>query len=666
MSLTGCRIWVFGALLGLSVGCAVDVPDPEAGKFACTDNTDCQAGYQCYRSGATTGTCLHECQNDGSCSFDAPKCRDGVCHSVCSGNNDCPAATPTCLDGICSANTNTCAAKNCQADQGKTCVIVNNLATCEFCSNNNMSCNETGFQCVKRDSTGTGLCAKGCTANNECGGLGFPAWYCVSVSYANSASTTKVCNGCPASCPTSACVLGTEGGAYVDAVKCNTGTNETACNDSVDNDSDSKTDCADEDCAAASNCQTAWGSFTPATPLTLGTFASPPKGLDLIGDKLNHPLAAVTTTSTNCLAMVGWASNTWNDLGCIGASPSTDVANNPALMLALDGEPMVAWSQQTAEGVNIYAAKQLSGSWTRAGVVDTTSGHNSNMSPGISNGVEQPCSFPAVALGVDGSNSLPVAVWQTNPMANSYGVRARYANENGIWTHLGNSSDGTNAGLTSHNQTSATESTPALVARKSGGALFVAYVNQGDVMVRNLIGLNGSAAWGVDLLPAESDTKGINGIFDITSTGFKPAITLDNQENPVVAWQAGTSGAIHVAQMQQNGSDRSWQGAGGSAITLAFASADSGTGASLTWYTSGNRPIIAFVKNQHIYVRQYYGGSWQGLSGSDANNGISGNDTASMPKVRVLKDITNTERVCVAWIDSPTKSVKLACHNLVP
>lgn len=177
------------AALGLFSACRGI--DPNQGLFSCTTEADCGEGYECKPQFGGSGRCFRR----GTCGVTE------ICNGVddtCDGRIDETYAdegkpcTSTTLLGICSAGTKTCL-------QGAEVCVSTTLPSDE-------RCNQIDDDCDGQTDEDFNLTS----SNDNCGQCG------------------RTCTG-GTTCRSSACV-------------------EAQCDDGLDNDSNGKTDCVDENC----------------------------------------------------------------------------------------------------------------------------------------------------------------------------------------------------------------------------------------------------------------------------------------------------------------------------------------------------------------------------------------------------------------------------------
>jgi hypothetical protein len=237
------------------------------GCIPCDDVSDCNDGNAC-----TTESC-----NDGVCGFetlpgcvpcdDVSDCEDGnactaeSCNAgVCGESQTLPGCTPCddqvdCGDGS-GCTTDTCASGICANAAIEGCVTCASVSDCNDsnpCTND--SCSAEGA-CSHSERPGCVPCttaadcednnactADVCQADGSCGQVAIPG--------CKPCNTVSDCADGD-ECTTEACSAGIC--EYTQAEECVCTPSTEICGDSIDNDCDGSTDCADQNCSAAPGC----------------------------------------------------------------------------------------------------------------------------------------------------------------------------------------------------------------------------------------------------------------------------------------------------------------------------------------------------------------------------------------------------------------------------
>ena len=219
--------------------CTNDACDPTSGcvyspmaGVACNDMDSCTTGDQCDSAGSCKGGPGPNCNDGNSCTADTCDKANGCINlptsgTVCSGNGicfvgSCKVSNPACADSdACTFDSGTppanCTHVKIVCDDKNPCTDDSCDPTSGLCKfNNNAAACDDGNACTVSDVCSAGTCASGtgmkCDDGDSC--------------------TTDACD------KTGTC-------AHTTIVGCGFG---EICGDGVDNDGDSKIDCADSEC----------------------------------------------------------------------------------------------------------------------------------------------------------------------------------------------------------------------------------------------------------------------------------------------------------------------------------------------------------------------------------------------------------------------------------
>src|SRR3989344_8040193 len=227
----------------LYCGCSGTCVDTAPACCPATAATDCDDSLACTTDTCSAGSCSYApktCPANQVCNPTTGDCVCGAGYTYCSGNcvnlqtdlNNCGTCGNVCTSGSCVSGSCTPAcpspctlgAKKCSGTGYQTCI---SSGGCNVWSSTITSCVDSN-PCTA-DSCSGGSCVNQPTAGASCG-----TQSCASGSTGTSCTRTCSALGACQSC-TPACI-------------------ETSCSDGTDNDVDTKTDCADPDCASAANC----------------------------------------------------------------------------------------------------------------------------------------------------------------------------------------------------------------------------------------------------------------------------------------------------------------------------------------------------------------------------------------------------------------------------
>lgn len=218
---------------------------------------------------------------------------------------------------------------------------------------------------------------------------------------------------------------------------------------------------------------------------------------------------------------------------------------------------------------------------------------------------------PSVATDPSGN---PVIAWADARNGNFEIYVLRYTG--GAWTMLSGSAQGGGVSAT------AGSSRQPSIALAADGSPVVAWIEttgtQSDVRVAQY---DASANGGAGAWVALGGSLGAGGV---SATGHADGVHLVNTAAGLVAvWLDDSSGTTQVYARRFNGSTWAALGsAGGSGISAAPSDVSD-----LAVTTDGSKIAIAWARDngsaRQVYVKEYNGGSWQALAGSDTGTGVS-------------------------------------------
>jgi hypothetical protein len=134
------------------------------------------------------------------------------------------------------------------------------------------------------------------------------------------------------------------------------------------------------------------------------------------------------------------------------------------------------------------------------------------------------------------------------------------------------------------------------------------------------------------------DLGGPDGVSASAAPSRMPAIALDGQDNPVLAWVEDADGV-----WLQRYRDGRWEGMGG------WDQTDLGSAARVEWpglAVHGDQLAIAWCGDGRVFVRHFEGGDWREHAGSASGDGLSGVMTG---ECRPSVALDSAGRPWVAW-----------------
>ncbi len=308
-----------------------------------------------------------------------------------------------------------------------------------------------------------------------------------------------------------------------------------------------------------------------------------------------------------------WNGSAWAEVGAGsasggGISNNVGISSNPAIAIAADGTPCVAWVDKSSGNPNIYVRSWNGSTWAEVGEGSASGG-------GISDNSGWSLE-PSIAIALDGTLYVAWEDFSGGVIPDIY-VRA-WNGEN--WTEVGvGSAEG---GGISNN--SGWSQYPSLAIAPDGKP-YVAWHDStsynDEIYVRAWNGF----VW-AEMGPHSASGGGISNNFG--ASGWA-SIAIAEDGMPFVAWHDDSSGDLEIYVRTWNGSRWLEVGAGsargggisnntGSSVVPAIAIAPDG------------KPYVAWEDftggNQNIYMRLWNGSSWAEVgAGSASGGGISNN-----------------------------------------
>ncbi|MBN1959351.1 MAG: hypothetical protein JW841_00265 [Deltaproteobacteria bacterium] len=141
----------------------------------------------------------------------------------------------------------------------------------------------------------------------------------------------------------------------------------------------------------------------------------------------------------------------------------------------------------------------------------------------------------------------------------------------------------------------------------------------------------------------------------IGANGEPPALAMTNEGLPVIAWIEQNA---YVYLKRWNGNqwvslvDGTYDSAAGTGLSFRNYSIYTASSVKLAINPTTNQPVVAWVQKDdnaaavyHVFLRYWSGSSWNEISGSASDPGLSNTDDAKQPALA----ISNNENIMVAW-----------------
>ena len=335
-----------------------------------------------------------------------------------------------------------------------------------------------------------------------------------------------------------------------------------------------------------------------------------------------------------------WNGTAWNELGANsasggGISNNSSISTAPSIAVGADGKPCVAWRDLSSGYFEIYLRCWNGTNWIELGTNSATGG-------GVSNQQGFSPQGPSLAYAPDGK--LYVAWDNEGPNSNEIYV-SRW--NGATWERL---PAGGNVSNTSN------DSWRPNLAIAPNGTPFIAWQQDGDPDSEIYIRRWDGSSW-VEVGTGSASGGGIS-----HNSGKSGTVSLEisNDGTPYVAWRDDSSGNFEIYVRQWNGS--SWVEVGANSATGGGISNDAGTstkpslaisagkGPCVVWQSGNNSP-------NEIFVRCWYGAFWAEVdAGSASGSGISSNNGQSSSP---LLTIGSDRRAYSTWGDSSSGNYEI-------
>ena len=311
-----------------------------------------------------------------------------------------------------------------------------------------------------------------------------------------------------------------------------------------------------------------------------------------------------------------WNGSAWVEMGT-GSASNGGISNNwessvsPAMVLGLDGNPVVAWVDNSGSYLEVYVKKWNGSAWVEMGTGSASGG-------GISNNSGE-SDVRALVLDSDGN---PVVFWYDNTSGN-YEIYVKKWNGS-AWVEMGTGSS-SGGGISDNTGGSGG---PASVQGSDGYPIVTWGDNtSGDTEIY-VKKWNGSG-W-VEMGTGSASGGGIS---DNSGGSNSPYPVQGSDGYPIVAWSDNSSGDYEIYVKRWNGSGWVEMGTGSSSGGGISDNTGSSTLPS-TILGSDGYPIIFWQDDtsgdNEIYVKRWNGSAWVEMgTGSASGGGISDNAGSS-------------------------------------
>jgi hypothetical protein len=325
-----------------------------------------------------------------------------------------------------------------------------------------------------------------------------------------------------------------------------------------------------------------------------------------------------------------------------GISGTGYSSEEPSLAIDSHGNPYVAWQENVSGIWQIYLKKWDGSKWIELCDGDTCSGSGDGLSNNIGHS-ERP------SLAIDSSDN-PIIAWNDASSGSNEIYLLRWNASK--WIGMGGSATGGGISNSGNGKN-------VSITLSDADTPFVAWADKSSGFRQMYLRYWGGSSW--DELCDGSTCSGSGGGISNTSdsTGFNspPALCLDNNSYPVIAWEDHTT---YVSILLRKWDGVKW-------AELCEGSTCSGTGdgispssgmhydPSMVLDISGN-PIVAWHSSDwKLYLIYWDGVQWNGYGGSETGTGIPGFITSSLASI----SIDGNDYPIVAWTADPGPTIQI-------
>lgn len=338
----------------------------------------------------------------------------------------------------------------------------------------------------------------------------------------------------------------------------------------------------------------------------------------------------------------------WQEVGPGSASGGGISANDsgsyaPSLAVYPDGAPIVAWMNAYSTQIEVYARRWDGVAWVELG-------DHSASSVGIS-ALGGWSGDPSLAVGADG----PIVAWSDDAEGNGDILLRHW---NGLtWAHMGGSAFG---GSISANE--GRSFSPSL-AIPPDGAPIVAWADDSAGVANIYVRRWDGTAW-VEL-GAGSAAGG--GISQSAGNAYQPSLAIAPDGAPFVAWYDAGSGNAEIYVRRWDGT--AWVEVGAGSAGGGGISQSSGNSYSPALVVDGDgAPSVAWIESVdglwQLYIRRWDGAAWQEIgAGSASGGGLSGNGNNLWLDFALA--LTADGRPIVAWSNETADEIFVKVWNHV-
>ena len=335
----------------------------------------------------------------------------------------------------------------------------------------------------------------------------------------------------------------------------------------------------------------------------------------------------------------------WQEVGAGSASGGGISANEsgsyaPALAVYPDGTPIVAWANTYGTSTEIYARHWNGLNWVELG-------DHSASTVGISlwDGWS---GDPSLAVGAGG----PIVAWSDDAEGNGEIYLRRW---NGLtWAHMGGSAYGGGISNNAGNSFS-----PSLAILPDGTPI-VAWADDSDGVTNIYVRRWNGTTW-VEMGAGSAAGGGISQ----SDGAYGPSLAIGPAGTPYVAWNDDSSGNAEIYVRRWDGLN--WVEVGPGSAGGGGISQSSGNSFSPALVVDDDgAPIVAWIEHVagqwQLYIRRWDGAAWQEIgAGSASGGGVSGNGNYLWLDFSLAQ--TADGRPILAWSDETADEIFVKVWN---
>jgi hypothetical protein len=302
--------------------------------------------------------------------------------------------------------------------------------------------------------------------------------------------------------------------------------------------------------------------------------------------------------SSGRLYVKKYITKSWQDMGSLLDVAGDQSAVNSSVARSSSNSLVVAWDEDdSATGSrNVYVKKWTGSAWSSlGGALDKVLGADAEN--------------PSIALTSNGTAAH--VAWQEN--GNIYEK---------FWHVAGWITEGAARGGALDTTLANNSITPSLAIRTDNLPV-VAYAENGDVLVKQLVGTTWTA------IGSALDTT-------LANEAYRPSLALKTDNNPIVAWYEDSGTSFNIYAKEWNGT--SWVALGTTIDKTVTRDAKDIVLAIRT----DNRPVVAWEEAGNVYVKRWTGTSWVSIGGTL-------DKTAGNEALRPALDLRSDNNPVVSW-----------------